>query len=67
MAAGKVTHLWKVLLVRPLNHQYFWVTTKSKRLKTLCGNIDKLISNLYRDEGMHWEFREVEYSGTIGI
>jgi hypothetical protein len=61
------THLWEVTLLRPLDHKIFWVTTKTKRLKTLTDSIGKLISNLYRDEGMHWEFRAVEYRGTIDI
>ena len=67
MANKSVTHLWEVTLIRPLNHQRYWVTTKSRRLKTLYDSIEKLIASLYKEEGMHWEFRAVEYRGTIDI
>lgn len=68
MAGRKaVTHLWKVALYRAFSTKNFWVTTKTRRLKTLTDSIDKLVAHLYKDEGMHWEFSAVEYMGTIDV
>lgn len=65
MANKSVTHLWEVRLHNA--HDYYWVTTKTKRLKALLNNIEKLIGELHKTDGIKGELRSVEYRGTIDV